>query len=807
MMDNGRHSRRRKIIGLLGGISGGLLITAAPASAQSSPSDDPAVQPTITVSARLRNEDPQTVPLPISIASGSTLDLQRIQSPRQIQNIAANLNITQANPRQTIFGIRGIGGTTQVSDGLDSSVGVYQDGVYLGRPGEFAYDFLDIDQVSVLRGPQGTLYGRNTIAGTINLESAKPSFTPGGFAQADLGDYGYRRFAAAVTGPLISDKLAFRLTGYDTHRSGFDYNDLRHTDENGRLGYGLRGQLLITPSSDVTYRIIASWNREYGRQGEYQFLANQPTTATGFNFARSAALVTPGYAPPANPFSRIVDNDADESSSTHQFMISGQGDWTFGGGYKLTSITAYQRWGFSPSNDADFTALPVATNTNFVDNAHQFSQELRLSSPKSDHFEWVAGLYYFQQKLSGLSDTTYDVDGWAFNSALAALANGTPARAASLSSVLNGLSYVTQENPDSHSYAGYAQATYHITPSLALTGGFRDTWERKDQSINSFAAGNSQLLTCATAGSGCVFGGYTLTQANAQKAAKGFPVGTAAFGQGDNLLSGLATLSWQVRPDAMLYATYSHSEESAGVNVGLLSSQLLANGITQVVAPERADNYEVGIKTALFDHRLTLNLNGFWEQVANYQTNAVFLINGSATQALANAGGIRSRGFEADAALTLTPELHLRASGAFTDARYTDYPNAPCAPEASAAGKTSCSLTGMQVANAPRGIMNLAGDYRHRIAGDVIGYGEADWSWRSSQNLLTDDSSYGRIEAYGVVNMRVGVTFGHDRYDVSMWVQNLTNANYLTNIQENNGAFLGYLGDPRTFGATLRVNI
>ena len=212
----------------------GLLGHQVPAHAQAIAAADAQDGPApIIVTARLRDEDLQEVPVPISVTSGQTLDLQRIQSPQQLDNIAANLNITQANPRQTIFSIRGIGGTTQVSDGLDSSVGVYEDGVYLGRPGEFAYDFLDIDQVSVLRGPQGTLYGRNTIAGAINLRTVAPSFTPSAFVQTDFGNYAYRRFSGAVTGPLIDDKLAFRITGYDTHRSGFAHNSLLDTDENG----------------------------------------------------------------------------------------------------------------------------------------------------------------------------------------------------------------------------------------------------------------------------------------------------------------------------------------------------------------------------------------------------------------------------------------------------------------------------------------------------------------------------------------------------------------------------------------------
>ncbi|MGC1304642.1 MAG: TonB-dependent receptor [Caulobacteraceae bacterium] len=812
----------------LGGRARGILLAvplaAAPltaagvAQAQTAPSVPPvvdapqraagqdavAVAP-VVVTARLRKEDAQTVPVPMSVISGATLDLQQIQTPRQLNQVSANLNITQANPRQTILSIRGVGGTTQVSDGLDSSVGVYEDGIYLGRPGEFAYNFFDLDQIDVLRGPQGTLYGRNTTGGAINISTVAPSFTYGAEGQAEFGDYNLRQYDLALTGPLIDDKLAFRFTGYDTKRDGFDFDPVRDTHENGRDGYGGRLQLLFTPTSTFSYRLIASYNRADAPQGEFQFLGNQPTTATGFNFARSAALVAPGYAPPSNPFNRVVDNDAQESSGTHQFLISGQGDWTFGRGYKLTSITAYQTWAFIPTNDADFTALPIATNTNFIDHASQVSQELRLASPTGDRVEWVTGFYYFQQTVKGLSDTMNQSDAWAFNSTLAGLANGTPARAASLSSVLNGFNYVTTETPKSQSEALFAQATWHIAPKWSLTAGFRDTYETKSQAIDSFGAGDTQLLSCANTGQGCGFGGFTLTQANAQKAAKGFPTGTADFGADNNLLSGLVSLSYQWRPNAMVYATYSHSEQSAGLNVGLLSAQVLASGVTEAVAPEGADNYELGIKSALLDRRLTLDLDGFWEEVSNYQTNAVFLINGSATQALANAGGIRSRGFEMDAAYAVTSNLNIRASGAYTDAEYTNYSNAPCAPEQTAAGLSSCSLTGRPVANTPRYTLNLASDYSHEIRPGVLGYVSGDYSFRSSQNLLTDDSRFGHIDAYGVVDARFGVKFGGGRYDVSMWVQNLFNTDYLTNIQENNGAFLGFLGDPRTFGATLRA--
>ncbi|HEY2052292.1 MAG TPA: TonB-dependent receptor [Caulobacteraceae bacterium] len=760
----------------------------------------------VVVTARLRKEDVQKVPVSMSVASGEILDLQRIYTPRALQQVSANLNLTQANPRQTIPSIRGIGSTTQNSDGLDSAVGVYQDGVYLGRPGELAYNLLDIDQVEVLRGPQGTLYGRNTTGGSINISTVAPSFTYGAYAEASFGNYAFRQFDGAVTGPLINDVLAFRLTGYDTWQQGFEYNITRNVYENARDGYGGRLQLLFTPTANFSYRLIASYNREAAPQGAYSFLQDQPTSATGFNYTRSAALVAPGYSPPADPFNRIVDNDAREFSDTHQFLISGQGDWTFGRGYKLTSITAFQTWAFIPSNDADFTALPIAINTNYVDHVTQFSQELRVASPTGDRVEWVAGLYYFRQTVRGFADTTNQADAWAFNSALAPLANGTPARSAALSSVLNGFSYLTNETPETQSYAAYGQAVWHITRKWALTLGFRETYETKTQSILSSGEGNTQLLTCAGTGATCVFDGYALPRATAQKVAGAFPTGTANFSVDNLMPSGLASLSYQVRPDAMLYATYSHSEQSAGLNVGLLSSTVLAHGVTYAVAPEGADNYELGLKSQLLDRRLTLNLDAFWESISNYQTNAVFLINGAPTQALANAGGIRTRGFEMDASYTVTPNLQLRASGSYTDAQYTNYPNAPCAPEQTAEGLTSCSLTGREVANTPRYILNLAADYQHEISPKVIGYVSADYSFRSSQNLLTDDSRYGHIDGYGIGDIRIGVRIS-GRYDVSMWVQNITNTNYLTNIEETYGAFLGYLGDPRTFGVTLRVHM
>jgi iron complex outermembrane recepter protein len=761
----------------------------------------------IVVSARLRDEPAQSVPVPMTVTTGDLLTLRQIWTPRQLNQIAPSLTITQANPRQTILGIRGIGGTTQVSDGLDSAVGVYLDGVYLGRPGEFAFNMFDIQQIDVLRGPQGTLYGRNTIGGAINIVSNQPSFTRSATLQADYGNYDLRQYHAVINTPIVPDKVAVRLMVYDTKRYGFLYDALNQSHENANDSYGLRAETLFRLTPDLDYTLSVLYNRADEPQGAYQYLANQPVAPNGFSFSRSAALVNPAYHPINDIYSRTTDNDARQFDNTHQFLISGHGDWRLGSGMTLTSITAYQTWAFYPVNDTDFTALPIGTNNNFIDHVNQFSQELRLASPTGRRIEWLAGLYGYNQNVTGESASLSGPDAWAFNSTLAGLANGTSRRAGALSATLNGLDYRTHEDPQTNSYAAFAQSSWHMDPRWTLTAGFRETYELRRQSDDAEATGNTQLLTCANTGRSCSFGGVALPQATLAKAATSFPAGNDVFASHENLYSGLATLSYQAMRHVMLYATYTHSAQSAGLNVAPLNAQLIAQGATNAVAPENADSFEVGTKSSWFRGRLVANLNLYWETVHDYQTNAVFLINGSARQALTNAGGIRSRGAEFDGTVRLTSDLGLVVGASFNDAVYTNFNNAPCAPEQTALGRSSCSLTGSAVANAPRWIVNLSPTWQHEFDQHVTGYASGGYSFRSSQFLTTDDAAGGHIGGYAQFDLRAGIRFGdRQQFDLAGWAHNLFNKNALLNIQENNGAFLAYADDPRTVGATLRVS-
>ncbi len=512
------------------GIASAADATGAPpapsAADQAAPAAETQIQD-VVVTARRRAEKAQEVPVPMAIIPGETLERYGIDNPRQLNSLSPNTVITETNPRQTNLGIRGIGNTSLLSDGLDASVGVYEDGVYLGRPGEFSFDFKDLDQITVLRGPQGTLYGRNTTGGAVNVTSKLPSFIPEAMGEISYGNYFLRSYDASVSGPVAGDKLALRLTAYDTKREGTISNTLTGGKDNAENRDGFRAQALFVPTDDFSFRLIGSYRRQDEAQSDYLWFANFPVVAGKFNFAQSAALVRPGYAPPPNPFDRLTDHNAPQDDQTHQTLISGEANWAFGDGYKLTSITAYQYWYFRPNNDGDYSVLSNTYNTGNVNKVQQTSQELRVSTPTGRTVESVAGLYYYKQDLNGLNRTYNDVDAWAFNSTLAGL-HGNATTNAALSAALNGLGQFTTNKPKTDSYALFGQATWHLDQQLALTGGLRDTYERKEQAINNSNTGNLALVNCAlNGGAACTsLGVSTLTQSKAQSAISTLPGST-----------------------------------------------------------------------------------------------------------------------------------------------------------------------------------------------------------------------------------------------------------------------------------------
>lgn len=738
----------------------------------------------ILVTARRRQENAQDVPVALNVVGAKALEATGNYSLGQVQQMVPALQIFSFNPRNTNINIRGFGSNVALTiDGLENGVGVYVDQVYYGRVGSSQFDLVDLDHIEVLRGPQGTLFGKNTTAGAINIATKAPSFTPEFTGEASLGDYNYRQFRASASAPLIDDKLAFRLSVADTHRDGFLYDTTTGKHAQNYNNVSVRAQLLAKPTDTLTFRLIGDYQKQ-----RLNCCINVPVTVfsaydNGTPIANNYVnrITRAGYTPlPVDPFARKTDANSPFHANMYSWGLSGQIDWDIGPA-AITSITAYRHWHWDPANDGDSIALPVITQAYQANRQSQWSQELRLASTGTNTIDYVAGLYYFWQIIRGFGATAYGsaAPNWFLPTTPAAISNAA----------LNGFTAPSTSDPQTHSYAAFAQGTWHATDRLSLTGGLRFTHEDKDGRYTQDQTG-ADLSTLPPA-----------QAAAAQAIRNAFnPVLDFSASRHDNSLAGTANISYKVRPDLLVYATYSRGNKSGGLNLTGIPA-----GVPTTVKPERTDNFEIGLKSQFFDRKVTANLAGYWTIVHDYQTSiSTENSAGVFIQYIANIPKARSRGFEADLSWSPTDLISFSASTAYTDARYIRYPDGPQQFENPS---PVTDLSGKTLAGVPKFTYTLNADLAQPVDALQV-YGHADWSHRSSFFTAVSDSRYSLVPGYGLANLRVGLRRPDQRWDVSLWVRNLFDKDYFQTLSPaNTGLVTGLIGDPRTFGATLRTKL
>jgi iron complex outermembrane receptor protein len=413
----------------------------------------------IVVTARHRVEKSQDVPVALSVVSNETLERTGYFTLGQVQQLVPTVQVTSFNPRNTVINIRGLGANSSIAvDGLEYGVGFYVDGVYYGRPGQSQFDLIDLARIEVLRGPQGTLFGKNTTAGAINITTREPSLdSPDLTAEASLGNYDYHQIRASGSVPIVADKVAVRLTVADTRRGGFLLNryDLRKAQDYDNVS--VRGQVLIKPNEDVKIRLIG----DYSQQKQHFSLSLIDSYFTNFAngtpitnniFERAARL---NYALPApDAFQRVGAADAPFQANMESYGVSGEVDWDFGPA-TLTSITAYRWWDWYPKNDVDGTSLSINTLGQQQNFQRQFTQELRLASSGHNAIDYQLGLFYFWQIIRGYGRTAYGKDfaAWNFPSST------PPATIATLNQALTGLEADSYSDPRTKSYAALVRPT------------------------------------------------------------------------------------------------------------------------------------------------------------------------------------------------------------------------------------------------------------------------------------------------------------------------------------------------------------
>ncbi|HHW2510266.1 TPA: TonB-dependent receptor [Pseudomonas aeruginosa] len=769
-------------LALLLALGGALPASAAdaPAPAEEAPplaSSVPAKADTalgkVTVTARRREEDSQKVPTPITVLGGETLEAQRISRVQDLQQVLPSVNVAYIHARQSSVAVRGIG-NNPASDGLEGSAGIYLDNVYLGRPGMAVFDLLDIEQLELLRGPQGTLFGKNTTAGVLNISTRAPTFTAERTVEVSGGQDGYFQGRGTVSGPL-GETLAGRLSAYRTRDDGYIKNIHDDNYLNGGERQGARGQLLFEPNEDFSLRWIADYNEEDSSNG------SMVVYGAAERFWQRAALV--GASPLRDPQRRKVNINGRQHVSVHQGGSSLEANWNLAGGYRLTSISAYRYWHFTPANDEQLNVSAI-NDAGVEVHDRQFSQEIRLASPTGGAFDYVVGAYAFRQNLGNKTFTSYGplADLYLLGANLGAL-NDTYSKA-------NG-------KIETDSFALFAQGTWHLSERLDFTAGLRGTYEEKNAKVERFAPLG-----------GAAVGGIGAAVRNGQLGA----YDSGDLSQYNFAPSALLSLSYQFSDDLLGYASLSHGEKSGGINLAVGSAPS-AGADSLLVGPERANDAELGLKSTLFDRRLLLNANLFWTGIHGYQATTLYQAPGSTqlVQVLANAGSVRSRGLEFEATALPLRGLTLNFNGSYNDVTYLSFKDAPCPAEVSTrpGAPSSCDLTGQRVVGASKWIANLNGEYQWRLDDRFQPYVSASYAYRSAAEGTLDNSDLSKIDGYALVNLAAGLRsdLGDGQLDTSVWLKNAFDKDYyLSAFASINGSYTASVGQPRTLGVSLRYD-
>lgn len=724
----------------------------------------------ITVTARRRAEKEQDVPAPITVIKGEQLEQTKIYQVQDLQQLLPNFTAQFIHARQSSVAVRGIGNNT-ANEGLEGSVGIYLDNVYLGRPGQAVFDLLDIEQIDLLRGPQGTLFGKNTTAGVLNITSRAPVFKEERSVEVSGGERGYRQFKASINQPL-SDTVAVRLSAYDTQDDGWIKNTYNGKDLNAIDRKGLRAQALFKPSETFNLRVIAEHNEEDSSTGSLVPYSFGPWRANGLTYAQVGAAQG-AVNLNRDPKDYKVDFNARQRSQVNQDALSAEANWDING-YKLTSITAWRDWKFNPQNDLDFTRLDGITG-GFNVKENQYSQELRLASPLGEVYDYVVGAYYYQQDI--VSDNSY------VTGPNTALATGNP----------NNASLYGRGTSKTHSYATFGQATWHVTESWDLTGGLRYTQEKKEGRVDQ-----ENATPLVLAGLDPSFAAYD----------------SGTMRRKDESIAILLGSSYHFTPDVLGFATFSTGQKSGGYNVnGVLTPGAILGNSALEIDPEKAKNLELGLKTSWLNNRLLVNANIFLTKIDDYQaiTNTTSS-TGRFVPFLTNVGDLTSKGVEIDVRGQVSDHLGLNFNAAYTDATF-DRGTAPTPFEefdGVAYGRGYRSIAGNRVNGAPRWTANAGLLHKWTINGNVEHYTSANYGWRSDTYADINNSSYSKIGSYGVFNLTTGfkIPQGKNQWDISIWAKNLFDKHYYLGLvnQANFNMYAGSAAQPRTIGASLRYD-
>ncbi|MCO8167559.1 TonB-dependent receptor [Pseudomonas sp. 21LCFQ02] len=591
---------------LLGLASLPLAPGAALAETGQNASDAPVLN-AVTVTATRREESLQKVPVAVSVVEGEQLERDNRNGVASLVQQVPTLNFrTGASNKDTSLFIRGVG-TISTSPGVEPTVATVIDGVVLGRPGQATLDLLDLERIEVLRGPQGTLFGKNASAGVLNVVSKAPSAETHGYIDQSWYTGNESRTRFGIGGSLIPDTLKGSLTTLFGSYDGNVDNKLNGQEVNGYNRKGIRGKLEFTPNDDITFTLI----------GDYQQAHDDAP-----NGVVSKAL-TPAFGAALAPVRADSDNrDVLSDYRSHvddvNKGLSGQLDWQLGD-FTLTSITAWRGWDNTQYQDGDrlgaITSAFAGTEDKGQLDYNQYSQELRLASRKGEFVEYVGGLFY----MYGKSDETYQ---------------------RTLITPTSRDRGIADYSTTNQSYSVFGESTFNLTPDLRAIAGLRWTHDKLEYD-------HRRVSTSAVTVSGIQ------------------PATSSSGSVDEDGKSGRLGLQYDLSDTVTSYVTYSRGYKGPAYNVFFN----MQPRDTDALKPETSNTWEVGIKASAWNNRLTTNLAVFHSDYDNYQANFFDSVAGQVVTRLINAGSVKTEGVELDYALQVTSQFKLSGALAYTKAR------------------------------------------------------------------------------------------------------------------------------------------
>jgi len=803
----------------------------------------------IVVTAQKRSQNLQDVPIAVSAFNGEQLQEAVIKDIYDLKNSAPGLQAVQEQSNSSSgFSIRGIG-TSGQNYGLESSVGMYVDGIYRARQSSMISEMIDIEAVEILRGPQGTLFGKNTPAGAILFRTVAPSHESDSFVSVTGGNYGQLNASAAGNLSLIDDVLAVRGTVFSSQRDGtIDVEGFGNEELNDRNREGARLQALFTPYDDLTIRVIADYSEidetccgVLVTQDNYTVAGGAP----GSDQILEALGGTVYYGDNKGDFETSL-NFLPESNSRDR-GIAIDTSWDLNNEYTLNFVTGYRQFNASSLVDADFTNVDLLTTQEEVEST-TFSQEIRLDYI-GDQLNFVIGAYYFRQDLdldyaltggdwlSEFAKPGLGRNGVDYNDFQGLLALKTGGAQIPTNDVfIPGMEASHTAKQEHESWAIFGQFDYQLTDSLTLTAGLRYTEEDKEMntvfsenwtaadptSEDAYVAGLTALLLDA----GLVPGAPTTSVPydNLLAADPNFFDPFTQAGWGGYLFSGLTPradidadlsdeqvtgtikLSWLVDENTMVYASYGTGYKSGGTN-----TDRIAAGFDPVFDAETSESFEVGLKTEFPQQALRINAALHYTTVDDFQANT-FVGTGFVLQ---NAGELESYGGELELFWAPTQNTEVTLNYAYTHAEYEEFEQAGCqiatpvhtgVDEARQPGTDACDRSGGQLSNTPKHAANLGVKQMFSLADSIDGYVYGEYTFLSDMVNGTDNDPLKEQKDYGLLNLRAGLMFIDQDIDLTLWARNVLDEEYKGSTFDaplQDGKLLTSPGAPRTYGLTL----